>query len=169
MNAKWRVRGFDHGGGGPVSGLPSSVAGHPEAEDGSLHSVPLLCQALPPGPARDAAVRLLSGTGRGAVGAIYALVDVAAEPGDPPPAAAVILANGDGDVELSDLVAPGPQGPDLAGRLLADVCDALRHSDVARLVVDTASPTVPPIEILERAGFRPVAVEHGLARFELRL
>ena len=160
-----------------MSGLPSSAAGRPEAEDGSLRSVPLLCQALSPGPARDAAVRLLSGRGgsaaqittRGQAGAVYALVDVAAEPGDPPPAAAVLVAHGDGGMELSGLIAPGPNGSDLTLRLLAELCDALRHSDVRRLVVGTPGTTIPTVELLEQAGFRPAAVEQGGDWFELRL
>ena len=160
-----------------MSGLPSSAAGRPDAEDGNLHSVPLLCQALPPGPARDAAVRLLSGTGGSAAqittrcqaGAVYALVDVAAEPGDPPPAAALVVAHRDGGMELSDLVAPGPQESDLTGRLLAELCDALRHSEVPRLVVATPTTTVPAIGLLEQAGFRPAGVEQGADWFELRL
>ena len=160
-----------------MSGLPSSAAGRPEAEDGSLRSLPLLCQALSPGPVRDAAIRLLSGrdgsaakiTTRCQTGAVYALVDVAAEPGDPPPAAAVLVAHGDGGMELSDLVAPGPNGSDLTVRLLAGLCDALRYSDVPRLVVDTPRTTVPAIELLEQAGFRPAAVEMDGDWFELRL
>lgn len=160
-----------------MSGLPSSAAGRPDVADGSLRPVPLLCQALSPGEARDAAVRLLSGAGGDAAqiaarcrtGAVYALVDVAAEPGDLPRAAAVIVAHGDGGMELSDLIAPGPDESDLTGRLLAELCDALRHSDVPRMVVDTPKATVPSIDLLERAGFRPGAVEHGADWFELRL
>jgi hypothetical protein len=156
--------------------LPSSAAGHPDTEDGSPRAVPLLCQALSPGPARDAAVRLLAGTGDSAAqitsrcqaGAVYALVDVGAEPGDPPPAAAVIVAHRDG-MELSDLVAPGPQGSDLTGRLLAELCDALRHIEVSRLLVATRTTTVPPVRLLEKAGFRPAGVEQGADWFELRL
>jgi hypothetical protein len=148
-----------------------------DVEGGNLHSVPLLCQALPPGPARDAAVRLLSGadgnaaelTIRCQAGAVYALVDVAAEPGDPPPAAALIVAHRDGAMELSDLVAPGPQESDLTGRLLAELCDALRHSEVPRLVVATPTTSVPAIGLLEQAGFRPAGAEQGVDLFELRL
>ena len=160
-----------------MSGLPSSAAGSPEAEDGSLRSVPLLCQALPPGPVLDAAVRLLSGrdgtaaqvTTRCRAGVVYALVDVAGEPGDPPPAAAVLVAHGDGGMELSDLIAPGPDGSDLTVRLLAELCDALRRSDVRRFVVDTPGTTVPAIELLEQAGFGPAAVGNGRDWFELHL
>ncbi|MEA2827905.1 MAG: hypothetical protein QOG43_2344 [Actinomycetota bacterium] len=100
---------------------------------------------------------------------MYALVDVAAEPGVPPPAAAVILAHGDGGMELSDLVASGPDESDLTGRLLAGLCDALRHGDVPRLVVDAPKPTVPSIGRLEEAGFRPAANGQGPDWFELRL
>lgn len=178
-DAKWPARWCGHGCGGPVSGLPSSAAGHPDTEDGSPRAVPLLCQALSPGPARDAAIRLLAGTGDSAAqitsrcqaGAVYALVDVGADPGDPPPAAAVIVAHRDGGMELSDLVAPGPQGSDLTARLLAEMCDALRHIEVSRLVVATGATTVPPVPLLEQAGFRPagVGVEPGAGWFELRL
>ena len=160
-----------------MSGLPSSAAGRPEAEDGSLRSVPLLCQALAPGPARDAAVLLLSGGGGSAAqirtrcqaGAVYALVDVAAEPGDPPPAAAVLVAHGDGGMELSDLIAPGPNESDLTVRLLAELCDALRRSDVRRLVVDTPGPRFRPSSSWSRPAFGPAAVENGRDWFELRL
>ena len=159
-----------------MSGLPSSAAGRPDAEDGSLHPVPLLCQALSPGPGRDAAVRLLTGAGGNAAqialrcqtGAVYALVDVAAEPGELPPAAAVIVAHGDGGMELSDLIAPGADESDLTRRLLAELCDALRHGEVLRLVVATPQSRVP-IDLLEQAGFRPLADEDGGDWFELRL
>lgn len=148
-----------------------------DAEGGNLHSEPLLCHALPPGLARDAAVRLLSGAGGSAAqtatrcqtGAVYALVDVAAEPGDPPPAAALVVSHPDGGMELSDLVAPGPQESDLTGRLLAELCDALRHSEVPRLVVAAPKATVPSIGLLEKAGFRRVEVDQGADWFELRL
>jgi hypothetical protein len=100
---------------------------------------------------------------------VYALVDVGADPGDPPPAAAVIVTDGDGGVELSDLVAPGPDESDLTARLLAGLCDALRHSDASRLVVDAPKPTVPSIGLLEEAGFHPAAIEQGAGWFELRL
>ncbi len=161
-----------------MSGLPSSAAGHPDAADGSPRTVPLLCQALSAGPARDAAVRLLTGANghaadiatRCQTGAVYALVDVAAEPDELPPAAAVIVAHGEGGMELSDLIAPGPDESDLTRRLLAELCDALRRGEVQRLVVATSRSTVPPIDLLEQAGFRPAAVEDGAGGwFELRL
>ena len=66
-------------------------------------------------------------------------------------------------------IAPGPNGSDLTVRLLAELCDALRHGDVTRLVVATPRSTVPPLDLLEQAGFRPAAVEQGAGWFELHL
>lgn len=152
-----------------MSGLPFSVDGAPEVEDGNLHAVPLLCQAPRSGPALDAAVALLAGAGccpppDGAT--VFALVDVAAEAGAPPAAAAAVIPRGEGEVELSALVAPAPQAMALSRRLLADVGDALRHGDTARLVVAAGSPgPTPPAQILLEAGFRRAPG----GRFELRL
>jgi hypothetical protein len=81
----------------------------------------------------------------------------------------VIVVHRDGGMELSDLVAPGPNQSDLTGRLLAELCDALRHSEVPRLVVAAPRPSVPAVAVLERAGFRPAPIECGAGWFELRL
>ncbi len=151
-----------------MSGLPSSAAGYPDVEDGSLHSVPLLCQAVPPGPARDAAMTWLSGASggdaqartRNEAGSVLVLVDVAAAVDDPPAAAALVLPHEDG-AELTVLHAPGPQKAELTRRLLAEVCDALRHGEVTRLVVATANRRLPSPTLLAEAGFRPSTEEGG--------
>ncbi len=156
--------------------MPSSAAGYPDVEDGSLHSVPLLCQTVPPGPARDEVVAWLSGASGGdapaearyEAGSVLALVDVAATAGDPPAAAALVRPRGDGAMELVVLHAPGPQQAGLTRRLLAEVGDALRHGEVTRLVVAPTNRDVPPAGLLAEAGFRLSAGERD-GWLELRL
>ena len=150
-----------------MSGLPSPALGGSNAEDGNLRSVPLLFEPLVSGPVRDAAVTLLCGGQEGEVvrswcetGDVYGLVDVGAGEAALLPAAAVVVPRGGDTMELAHLVAPGPDGPDVAGRMLTQLCDSLRrNSDVARIVVATTNVEMPLMTVLQEAGFRFEAVQ----------
>ncbi len=145
-----------------MSGLPSPALGGSNAEDGNLRSVPLLFEPLLSGPLREAAVTLLCGGREGEVvrswcetGEVYALVDVGAGEEAPLPAVAVVMPRDGETMELAHLVAPGPDGPDVTGRMLAALCDSLRRrSDVARVVVATTNVQMPLMTVLQEAGFR---------------
>jgi hypothetical protein len=146
--------------------LPSSALGGSNAEDGNLRSVPLLFEPLLSGPVREAAVTLLCGGREGEVvrswcetGDVSALVDVGAGEDAPLPAAAVVVPRDGDTMELARLVAPGPDGPDVTGRMLAALCDSLRRSDVTRVVVSTTNVEMPMMTVLQEAGFRFDAVQ----------
>ena len=150
-----------------MSGLPSSALGGSNAEDGNLRSVPLLFQPLASGPVRESAVTLLCGRRERdvvrswcATGDVYALVDVGAGEDAPLPAAAVVVPRGEDTMELALLVAPGPDGLNVAGRMLAQLCDSLRrNSDVARVVAAATNVEMPLMTALQEAGFRFEAVQ----------
>jgi hypothetical protein len=152
-----------------MSGLPSPADGGSHAEDGNPRSSSLLFEPLSPGPVWDAVVTLLSG-GRHAAearalceaGEVYALVDVAAEVDEVPPAAAVVVPRDQAEMELALVAAPGPGGTDLVRRLLDELCDSLRRRRVARLVVPAAESDVPLTQALRAAGFRPHASDAGM-------
>ncbi|MEA2842667.1 MAG: hypothetical protein QOJ69_338 [Actinomycetota bacterium] len=161
-----------------MSGLPSPADGGSDSEDGNPRSFPLLFQQLAAGPVRDAAVTQLASSSRDEAvvrawceaGDVCALVDVGAGDETPPPAAAVVVPRGGGTMELALLVTPGSQGSDLARRMLAQLCDALRRREVRRLTAAATNVEIPLMAALQDAGFRFESVErdgctaeHGLS------
>ncbi|MEA2705048.1 MAG: hypothetical protein QOD63_2993 [Actinomycetota bacterium] len=73
-------------------------------------------------------------------------------------------------MELALLVTPGSQGSDLARRMLAQLCDALRRREVRRLTAAATNVEIPLMAALQDAGFRFESVErdgctaeHGLS------
>lgn len=113
--------------------------------------------------AEDAGSLLFRAVGPAEEGQVYALCDVAGSSGEPP-AGTVVTRPGaeEGTVEVCFVtVAPGRQGCELGGRLLAEVGHALLATGARRLVASAESTDADRIELLRRAGFRPTGSSSG--------
>lgn len=137
----------------------------------SAEAVPesLVLRALAPGAARDAAIGLLSATGRSQAhvlawakrGQVLALSDCATEPEEDLLGAALVLPiGGESTLELRvAAVAEARRGDDLGPRLMTALTHALQAGGARRILAAASNAESAYMALLQRAGFRYCHVE----------
>jgi GNAT superfamily N-acetyltransferase len=118
---------------------------------------PLVLREVVSGRAAASARRILGLTGpEGRAGRLFVFTDLAADPRDPPAAAALTRPLSDGSVELERFgVSPRMPQVAIARRLLASLADLLRGEGCRRLVAGADDTDVHRRGVLQAAGFRP--------------